>query len=278
MNASLRHSLTVLATVALSGLAACPTPEESTSNVEQDVRGVYAPVFHDTFVIKLYIGDTVRAAKPSEYAGYVEFGMLEGEQLLLNLGEFCAREEVVCPRELLGEQVVVDQADPDVRLGSHGLMVYPDPLSSGPEKYEGVVDHNAYDHFLLGAAELGGDGICQTLNDSHIDGRFTHTYEEEADGVITWKAGEKVDGIGSGLTKVFFQGACAFGAQGSGFKMSIEHAFIAYRIGDIGAASLPATPDEDVSEGDTNSAAGDAVISDVPTDASPPSMGGDVSF
>ena len=166
-------------------------------------------------MIKLYVGDTVRAAKPSEYAGYVEFGTLNGEQLLLNLGEFCGREEVVCPPELLGEEVVVDQADFDVRLGSHGLMVYPDPTSSGPEKYEGVVDHNAYDQFLLDASNLGGEGICQTLSDSQIDGRFTHTYEEEVDGVVTWKAGEKVDGIGSGLAKVFFRGSCAFGALGA---------------------------------------------------------------
>jgi hypothetical protein len=278
MNASLRHSVTMLATIALSALAACPSPEEETSNVEQDVRGVYAPVFHETFVIKLYVGDTVRAAKPSEYAGYVEFGTLNGEQLLLNLGEFCGREEVVCPPELLGEEVVVDQADFDVRLGSHGLMVYPDPTSSGPEKYEGVVDHNAYDQFLLDASNLGGEGICQTLSDSQIDGRFTHTYEEEVDGVVTWKAGEKVDGIGSGLAKVFFRGSCAFGALGADFNMSIEHAFIAYRIGDADASSLPETPDEDVSGEDTHSGADDTVTNDVPVDGGSPSMDGDVSF
>ena len=268
-----RHLRTGLAMVSLlvgTTLIGCPSTEETSDNVEQDVRGVYAPVFHETFVIKLHIGDTVRAAKPSEYAGYLEFGTYEGEQLLLNLGEFCGRDEVVCPPELLGEEVLVDQSDASVRLGSHGLRVYPDSNSSGPAVYEGVVDHNSYDSFVLSAAGLGGDGVCQTLDDSKIEGRFTHTYEVEEDGVITWAPGETVDGIGSGHAAVFYPGTCAFGPVGNSFTMSIEHTFIAYRVGDLLDGAVP----EVGSEND----AGSADTGETEADAGPATAGGDVSF
>tara|TARA_B100000674_G_C37886038_1_gene936693 strand:+ start:684 stop:1454 length:771 start_codon:yes stop_codon:yes gene_type:complete len=252
-------------------LAGCPSTEETTENVEQDVRGVYAPVFDETFVIKLHIGDTVRAAKPSEYAGYIEFGTYEGEQLLLNLGEFCSRADVVCPRELLGDEVTVDQSDASVRLGSHGLRVYPGSGSTGPDVYEGVVDHNDYDSFVLSAAGLGGEGICQTLDESKIEGRFTHTYEVEEGGVITWAPGEKVDGIGSGHAAVFFAGTCAFGPVGTSFKMSIEHTFIAYRVGDLLDGNIPETEPEAEDVTSSEDSGSNA-------DAGPATAGGDVSF
>ena len=271
MNTRLKIALTFAALLLGVVLAGCSSTQESTDNVEQDVRGLYAPVFHETFIIKLHIGDTVRAAKPSEYAGYVEFGTLDGEQLLLNLGEFCGRQEVVCPPELLGEEVMVDQSDPSVRLGSHGLMVYPDENSSGPAVYEGVVDHNAYDAFVLSAAGLGGEGICETLDDSTVEGRFSHTYETEEDGVITWAPGEKVDGIASGRASVFFSGTCAFGPVGSSFTMSIEHTFLAYRVGELAADKVPV-----VDAGNESDVSDDA--SEEPLDAGPASAGGDVSF
>jgi len=247
MNKGLRNTLPfLLGVICLLGLG-CKEPPQDEANVEQDVRGLYAPVYHDTLVIKLHIGDTVRAAKPSAYEGYVEFGTLDGELLIFDLGEFCARTDIVCSGEILGGGASIDQLDAGLRLGSHGLRVTPDDTSSGPALLEGVVDHNAYDAFILDASALGEGGECDTQGSSTIRGRFTHTYETEDQGVITWASGEKVDGIAKGRVFLSFPGSCAFGPLGESFEMTMEHEFIAYRIGDL---STTGTSDAGTSEAD----------------------------
>jgi hypothetical protein len=227
-------------------------------------------------VIKLHIGDTVRAAKPSAYQGYVEFGPLDGELLIFDLGEFCARSDIVCSGEILGEGASIDQLDAGLRLGSHGLRVTPADGADGAALLEGVVDHNAFDAFILDASGLGEGGECDTKGSSTIRGRFTHTYETEDQGVITWAPGEKVDGIAKGRVSVSFAGSCAFGPLGESFEMTMEHEFIAYRIADLPFTGTTDTGGSgaDAASGDVGSTADAALVSDgaVTTGDTPPAV------
>ena len=207
-----KRALYLLVALTLSGgFTSCTEPQSDFNNIEQDVRGVYTPVFHESFVIKLHIGDTVRAAKALNYEGYADFGALDGQALLLNIGEFCSREDILCPREVIGEEMVVDQVDPSIRLGTHGLRVDPGALPGGPEVLDGRVDHNRYDAFELDLGGFGVNPVCQTGSESSIEGRFTHTYETESDGKVSWAPGERVDGIKNGKATLFFPGTCGFG-------------------------------------------------------------------
>ncbi len=110
-------------------------------------------------------------------------------------------------------------------------------------------------------------------------------YEIEEDGVITWAPGEKVDGIGSGRASVFFSGTCGFGPVGNSFTMSIEHTFLAYRVGELSADKVPDVDtgseidSSDVSEEALDAGSADAGSADAGSaDAGPATAGGDVSF
>lgn len=264
MTYSLRQTLLFVLLLTAAVATGCQEVPETQPNADQDMRGVYAPLPHATWVIKLAIGDTVRAAKPSGIEGFSEFGALDGKDLLLDLTEFCGREEVFCPVELLPETFGIDQPEWALRLGTHGIEFTQHPIALDGFVVEGVVDHNDTDTFVLDLGKLPGAGDCQVLPGSSVRGRFTHSYETEEEGVVTWQAGERVDGIADGLVSLRYPGTCAFGAAGESFVMTLEHRFIAYRLGDLAGSDTPPVP-SDVTSGDPE---GDAPGSDALPDPS----------
>jgi hypothetical protein len=166
----------------LALLVACVPPPHD-GPVDWDVRGNYALTYDDRLVLKLNIGGAIREATADGWGDVVDFGTHEGEPLVLDLAEHCARPEVQCPSELLWSHVAVDQQDVQHAWDGHFIRVID---ATDPEPPPGVhaasrggfVDHRQKGVFLVGLdSQAAGNEHCAALAISLAGGRFARVGE-----------------------------------------------------------------------------------------------------
>ncbi len=287
------HALTLSAAlIGLSTLACMmqppqegspPTPDELAA---WDVRGNYTLTHEDALTVRLTIGGVTREATASGMDQLVDLGTWEGEPLVLNLAEHCARPEVTCPSEALWPRVSINQRDVQRRQTLYGLDVINNTTRELPEGQRakalgGLMDRAQRDQFLIGIdGQSGGQGDCGALALSVASGRFSRQGERDEE-VPIWRTpdgaqcepmgdddpscvmstrlqlvqppGAPVDGIADGRVTVGWLGACAFGPALVAATLSVEARFSATRTGDFDpppftpAPTLPDAPQPDAS-------------------------------
>ncbi len=149
------------------------------SEEARDVSGNYALAWDDRLTVRLSVGGAVREVTQTGLGGVVDFGVIDGEPVTLDLTTFCAREEVRCPSEALWSKVALYQ--PDLSNGGdlQKLVIIDDTrheLDAGERapSLAGLVDHAQQDRFLLGLGLEGGvSGSCAALGVSLAGGRFS---------------------------------------------------------------------------------------------------------
>lgn len=146
----------------------------------RDVSGNYALTYDDRLKLRLDVGGAVREVTQTGYGGIVDFGVVNGQPVTLNLTEFCAKPEVKCPSEAFWSKVAITQPNLSAnRLDLQQLTVVNDtqhtlPAGQRAESLSGLVDHAQDDKFLLGlGAQGGGNQACVALALSLAGGRFT---------------------------------------------------------------------------------------------------------
>lgn len=147
-----------------------------------DVRGNYSLTFDDRLTLKLNVGGVDHEATARE--GETVSFEVNGEPITLDLGAFCAREDVQCPSETLWTEVSIDQ--PQIAAenpNTHVINVINNterdlPPGQQAAVVSGLVDENDRFWLILGAGS-GGEGDCGLLALSTAEGRFTHEGERE---------------------------------------------------------------------------------------------------
>ena len=179
-----RRIKSVLGTLGLLASACGPAVGTGGSRAEWDVRGNYALTYDDALTLKLDLGGAVREVTAQGYGGVADFGTYQGQPLRLDLSEFCARPEVLCPSESLWSQVSIDQQDVDKRQTLYILSAIDNTTHTLPtgvraEARGGLVDHSQQDTFVLGlGAASGGGQSCGALAVSLAGGRFHRAGEK----------------------------------------------------------------------------------------------------
>lgn len=179
-----RRIKSVLGTLGLLASACGPAVGTGGSRAEWDVRGNYALTYDDALTLKLDLGGAVREVTAQGYGGVADFGTYQGQPLRLDLSEFCARPEVLCPSESLWSQVSIDQQDVDKRQTLYILSAIDNTTHTLPtgvraEARGGLVDHSQQDTFVLGlGAASGGGQSCGALAVSLAGGRFHRAGEQ----------------------------------------------------------------------------------------------------
>lgn len=174
-------SLAALAAVAVS----CGGGDGTTRKTdERKVTGNYALTYDDKVTLRLSVGGATREVTHSGFGGVVDFGSVNGQPVTLDLGQFCAREEVKCPSEAFWQNVAIDQPD---LMNSYAqlqrLVVVNDTVHTLPagqqaQTVSGLVNHDDEDRFLLGLGVNGGaNQACLALALSLAGGRFTRVGE-----------------------------------------------------------------------------------------------------
>lgn len=150
----------------------------------RDVSGNYALTYDDKLTLKLDVGGAVREVTQTGYGGVVDFGMVNGQRVTLDLSAFCAKPEVKCPSEAFWTNAAITQPNlTSSRLELQQLTVVNDsthvlPQGQRAESLSGLVDHAQDDRFLLGLGAQGGSSeACLALAVSLAGGRFTRVGE-----------------------------------------------------------------------------------------------------
>lgn len=151
---------------------------------ERDVSGNYTLRYDDQLKLKLDVGGAVREVTANGYGNVVDFGVVNGQPVKLDLTQFCARPEVQCPSESFWAKVAVNQPNLNSNnLDLQQLQVINDTqhvLDAGvrAQALGGLVDHNNDDRFLLGLGIEGGStSNCAALGISLAGGRFSRVGE-----------------------------------------------------------------------------------------------------
>lgn len=150
----------------------------------RDVSGNYTLSYDDRLKLTLNVGGAVREVTQTGYGGVVDFGMVNGQPVQLDLTAFCAKPEVSCPSEAFWSKVAITQ--PNLSASGHPLQqltVVNDTvrtLDAGQRaaSLSGLIDHGRDDAFLLGLGIEGGSNqACLALAVSLAGGRFTRVGE-----------------------------------------------------------------------------------------------------
>jgi hypothetical protein len=248
-----------------------------------DVRGNYALEYDNKLTITLNVGGVERRATANGPDEIVDLGTYMGEPLKLDLGEYCGREEVVCPSEALWDKVSISQQDVDKRFDAHIINVIDNtdrdlPPGQRAGVVGGFVNHKDLDRFTLGIdGQSASEGDCGALAISLAAGRFQRegerteevTYYKDAEGkecdpqAMTEGCEEHtrdqliippdgaITGITDGKVGIGWLGACAFGPVVAGATLTIETGFVGTRTGDFDPPEftpieMPDVPDQDV--------------------------------
>jgi hypothetical protein len=150
----------------------------------RDVRGNYALTYDNALLLQLNIGGAVREVTTNGYGGIADFGTYQGQPVQLDLAQFCARPEVLCPSEAYWSKVSIDMPDLEKnRLLLQGLQVIDDEnphLDAGQHAavVGGLVNHADDDRFLVGLGAQGGSAnSCGAIDVSFASGRFSRVGE-----------------------------------------------------------------------------------------------------
>jgi len=248
-------------------------------NPSSDVRGNYSLSYDDTVTVKVRVGGAVEE-KTASSTEVVTFDV-GGQPLELDLGAFCARDDVTCPSEVLWSAVAIDQPNIEARNpNTHVLNVINNEVRDLPPGQEaavvsGLID--AQDRFgLILGARSQDNGDCGLLTVSTAGGRFSHEGEtveviepdivdggadagvaddggEDLRGAprvrVTWPEGAPVDGIADGKVSLGFLGLCAFGPAVVGATVELTTGFIGVRTGDFDPPPFTPLDPEDVDGG-----------------------------
>lgn len=173
---------TLVAVTALA--AACGPKPDPTQFDARDVSGNYRLAFDDRLTARLDVAGAVREVTHSGAGGIIDFGMVNGSPVTLDLAAFCARPEVQCPSESFWAKVAVTQPH---RLESSLLLqqltvvndtVHTLDAGERASSLSGLVDHGNDDRFLLGlGANAGANQACIALAFSLAGGRFSRVGE-----------------------------------------------------------------------------------------------------
>lgn len=152
----------------------------------RDVSGNYELTYDDRLTLKLDVGGAVREVTQTGYGGVVDFGMVNGQPVRLDLTAFCAKPEVKCPSEAFWARAAITQPNlSQNRFELQQLTVVNDstrmlPAGQRAESLSGLVDHAQNDRFLLGLGAQGGaNDACLALAVSLAGGRFTRVGERQ---------------------------------------------------------------------------------------------------
>lgn len=221
---------------ALCVLACTGGPAKDTGGaVDQDVRGVYALDWSDTFTVRLDIGGAVQETTASEDEVIV-FNGPDGEPLELDLAAWCADPAVTCPSEAWTANLAIDEDEPQTVMAQHVLHAWdadlPGPVVSG------WVDHNN-DQFVLALdGESGGSGNCGALAISLAGGTFYYPglVPDSSDPFAALMAAGVAEndggptGIVDGQVAVGWLGVCAWSGLAVAATLSIETTYTAVRV------------------------------------------------
>jgi hypothetical protein len=150
----------------------------------RDVRGNYDVTYDNQLKATLYLGGAVREVTQAGYGGVIDFGVVNGQPVSIDLTAHCARPEVECPSESFWTRVSVDQ--PDLTRNNfdlQGLQVIDNRVHNLPAGQKaaaagGLVNHDNADRYVLGLGINGGaNQACAALAVSFAHGRFTHAGE-----------------------------------------------------------------------------------------------------
>lgn len=151
---------------------------------ERDVRGNYALTYDDRLTLKLDVGGAVREVTVQGAGAIVDFGVINGQPVKLNLSEFCARPEVKCPSEQFWPRISVDQ--PELLKNPSALQPlrviddtnHPLPMGQKATSLGGLVNHADVDRFVVGLGlEGASQSTCAAFAVSFATGRFTRQGE-----------------------------------------------------------------------------------------------------
>lgn len=183
---------------------------DSAGNPDQDVRGLYALQWSGVYTLRLDIGGAVQEQQSDGETGIVTFNAPDGSPLEIDLAAFCADPAVVCPSEVLPDQVAIDEDDPLVVQDVHSLRLW-DPENPAVVR-SGLVRHDT-DEFLF-ALEGEGDGndTCGALALSLAGGTFAQPADSGSTG---WA-------ITNGKVAVGWLGVCAWEGLAVAATLSME--------------------------------------------------------
>ncbi len=227
--------------------------------------------------------------------------------MTLDLGAFCAREEVQCPSETLWSAVSVDQPNIDARVPNTHVVNFINnterdlPAGVRADVVSGLVDERDRFGLILGLGHEDNGDNCGLLAVSTAGGRFSHQGERieevpvetpdagEADGgeaviegaprtIVVWDDGAPVDGIKEGKVKLGFLGACAFGPALIAATLELETGFTGVRTGAFDPPPFTPLDPEDVEDGlagpDGGVLVGDGGMPDMDGGIAPPADAG----
>ncbi len=244
-----------------------------------DVRGNYALTYDDRLTLQLSVAGAVRHATAGSQ-DVVNFGDVNGQPLMLDLGAFCARPDVVCPSESFAPRVSINQTNVANYQPQHLI----DVVGEEGVHYGGIVDHTKQDTFVVGlAGSAAANSNCASLSLSVATGRFSHRGEsvsvepvwqtadggacspggadggsadctlQTVSGGVVWPADAPVDGIADGQIATGWLGACAFAGLAADATLTVSTGFVGSRTGDydppapIDASADDAEPELDAS-------------------------------
>lgn len=220
---SLRATLVPIALCALAcgGGDGSGTPAPA----DQDVRGVYAVTWDNTFVVRLDIGGAVQSYTVSD-GDVVTFNAPDGSPLEFDISAYCADPAVTCPSEAWPGNVAIDQDSPEVYSDGHTLRAW--DADAPAAVVSGLVDHRN-DQFLFGLdSASGGSGNCAALAISLAGGTFSYG-SDTADTA----ASEGPVGVEAGSVAVGWLGVCAWEGLAVAATLSVETGYTAERISDL---------------------------------------------
>lgn len=272
-----RASLVLLGLMVASTSSACRD-----DNPASDVRGNYQLTFDDRITIKLDIAGAKQETEGTE-SGTATF-QINGNPVVLDLGAFCAKEEVKCPSEVLWTDVAVDQpnvaaANPNTHvLNVIDNRVHEPPPGVAAEVIGGLIGADDRATLLVGG-QTRGNGDCGLLALSVAEARFSHQGESVVDepappafidggtaldgGVLDGgiapdagfvsrlviPPGSPVDGIKDGRLRVGFLGVCAFGPAVLGATLELSTGYTGTRTGAFDPPPFTPVDPETVPEG-----------------------------
>lgn len=210
---------------------------------DQDVRGLYAVSWSDTFTVRLDVGGAVQEST-TDADGIVTFNAPDGTPLELDLAAWCADPTVNCPSEAWPANLAINEDDPAVKMDLHSLHAWDADWPA--QIVDGLVDHRT-DALLFGLdGGSGSSGDCGAVAVSLAGGTFVYADALGADtadtaagtgdapdfsgGVAT--AGGPV-GIDDGKVALGWLGVCAWSGLAVAATLSVETEFTAVRIGDL---------------------------------------------
>lgn len=218
-----------------------PADDSAAPPADQDVRGVYALEWTNTFLVRLDIGGAVQETTASE-GEVVTFNAPDGSPLVLDLSAWCADEAVTCPSEAWSANVAIDEDNPTVSQAQHVLRAWDADVPGAV--VSGWVDHNNDQFVLALGGDSGGNESCGALALSLAGGTFYYPdlAPDSADTASPY-AGLMADGVAAapggptgiieGRVAVGWLGVCAWSGLAVAATLSIETEYTAVRTGDL---------------------------------------------